>query len=98
MTPPASQSIYPSLLLPANHENSTAHGLDVQSLLQRLRDEICYQLERNQRYYDVRYGESQANYAASITDDYNGEGEEVARLTLLLHRIDSELERHSIST
>ena len=65
------------------------HNRTIEELLQD-RDEIRRQWEQNQRDYMARYGNSPANYAASINDDY-GDGEEFTRLTLLLHNISAEL-------
>ena len=61
--------------------------------LQSYRDRIRQQWKGNQHDYEMRYGNAPANYASSISDDYNGDGEEFTRLTLLLQQIDVELQR-----
>lgn len=61
--------------------------------LKEYRTTIQQQLKENQKRYDTRYSESNSDYAASINDDYNGEGEEFTQLTLLLGQIDCEINR-----
>ncbi len=83
------------------------HPLSTQSLicggtpveeLQRHRDKIYQHWHQNQRDYTTRYGNSPANYSASLADDYNGDGDEFTHLTWLLQLIDAELERRRQET
>ena len=61
--------------------------------LERRRHEVYQQWQQNQRDYTTRYGDSPANYGSSISDDYNGDGQEFTRLHSLLQEIDAELDR-----
>ena len=51
------------------------------------------QREKNQERFDKRYSDRKSDYAASINDDYNGEGEEFSELTSLLAKIEREIRK-----
>jgi len=61
--------------------------------LQRYYDHVYRLWQQNQCDYTSRYGDASANYGASISDAYDGEGDELAHLSLLLHQLNAELRR-----
>lgn len=61
--------------------------------LEEYRRRVNGQWEENRMRYDRRYSDSYSDYATSINDDYNGEGEEFTQLTLLLTEINREIQK-----
>ena len=56
-------------------------------------EQITRELKENEDRYNHRYPNSTSEYGTSINDDYNGEGDEYLRLTLLLLKIKEEIDR-----
>ena len=56
-------------------------------------EQITRELKENEDRYNQRYPNSTSEYGTSINDDYNGEGDEYLRLTLLLLKIKEEIDR-----
>jgi hypothetical protein len=56
-------------------------------------EQITRELKENKDRYNQRYPNSTSEYGTRINDDYNGEGDEYSRLTLLLFKIKEEIDR-----
>jgi hypothetical protein len=56
-------------------------------------EQITRELKENEDRYNQRYPNSTSEYGTRINDDYNGEGDEYSRLTLLLFKIKEEIDR-----
>jgi hypothetical protein len=71
-------------------EKPNLAGMDFIALM-TLRNESAGELAANQFRYNERYGEDCS--ANSVSDDYNGEGEECQKLNSLIGEIDAELQK-----
>lgn len=61
------------------------------SELEAYRTKVLDGLKDNEQAYEERYQAFPGDYAASINDDYNGDGDEYTQLNALLARIDKEI-------